>query len=130
MARFQVRSATLQGRWEDGGQGGRQTPARRGEEIFMSRKLRSTAAALVFASLLVPAAFAQNRPSRPAPARTVGVWEWLVGMFVPAVSTVGTSGKGIVAKEGSSMDPNGGRSTASSSSFSTTDVGSQMHSNG
>jgi hypothetical protein len=72
----------------------------------MSRKPRSTAAALVFASLLVPAAFAQNRPSHPAPVQTVGVWEWLIGMFVPT-STVDTSGRGIVAKEGSQMDPDG-----------------------
>ena|ERR1700710_906330 len=96
----------------------------------MSRKLRSTAVALVFASLLVPAAFAQNRPSRPAPVQVTGVWEWLFGMFVPTVSTVGTSGKGIVAKEGSSMDPNGGKIFGSGSSFSTTDAGSQMDPNG
>jgi len=96
----------------------------------MSRKLRSTAAAVVFASLLVPAAFAQNRPSHPAPARTVGVWEWLAGMFVPTFSTVSTSGRGIVAKEGSSMDPNGGGVNHNSSSIPTTYAGNQMDPNG
>jgi hypothetical protein len=89
----------------------------------MSRKLRSIAALVVFASLLVPAAFAQNRSSHPAPARTVGVWEWLVGMFVPTVSTVGTSGRGMVAKEGSQMDPDGApKKEGIFSSMATTNV--------
>ncbi len=97
----------------------------------MSSKLRSTAAALVFASLLIPAAFAQNRPSRPAPLPVTGVWEWLVGMFVPTVSTVGTSGKGIVAKEGSQMDPDGApKKEGIFSSMTTTNVGPKVRVDG
>src|SRR5882757_4771739 len=129
MAPFEGRSATLQGRWEDCGQGGRRTPAHRGEEIFMSRKLRSAIVAIALTALLVPAVFAQNRPGRPSPARAGGVWEWLVGTFVPAGPTVRTSGRGMVAKAGSRMDPDGSTLSGPNSSGSTT-VGSQMDPNG
>jgi hypothetical protein len=95
----------------------------------MSRTLRSAVVAFALVSLFVSAAFAQPRPSHPSPARSVGVWEWLIGMFAPSGSTVGTSTRGMVAKEGSSMDPNGGRSS-SNSSFPTTDVGSRMDPDG
>jgi hypothetical protein len=96
----------------------------------MSRKLRSVVVAIAFANLLVSAAFAQNRPSHPAPTQTAGVWEWLVGMFVPTVSTVRTSGRGMVAKAGSHMDPDGELLSGSNYSGLTTDAGSQMDPNG
>ena len=74
--------------------------------LLMSRKIRSTVVALVLASLVVPAAFAQNRsPAVRLPARTAGaVWEWLVGVFVPSVP-VGLRERGSWPRRGARWIP-------------------------
>jgi hypothetical protein len=95
----------------------------------MSRTLRSVVA-FALVSLFVSAAFAQPRPSHSNPARSIGVWEWLIGRFAPSGSTVGTSVREIVAKAGSRMDSDGTALATPISSSSTSDAGSQMDPNG
>lgn len=99
----------------------------------MFRLIRLVLLVLVLASLLAPAAFARTSASRPIPARGEGfsfVWDWMASLFVPAVHDAKGPGKGIVTKEGSSMDPNGSLNSAIISPNSTTDEGSQMDPNG
>lgn len=92
----------------------------------MSLKLRSALVALVLVHLLASATFALPRASRPAPApgaEISAVWEWLVGLFVPA-SKVPAAGS--LAKEGSQMDPDGLKNSNILCPISTTDAGSGM----
>jgi hypothetical protein len=93
----------------------------------MSRKIRSAVIAFALVNLVVSAAFALPRASRQAPARAASAhtaWEWLVGLFASV------SGTGIMAKAGSQMDPNGGRSLGNSFTPPTTDAGSRMDPDG
>jgi hypothetical protein len=99
----------------------------------MSLKLRSILVALVLVNLLASAAFALPRASRPAPAPVAGfsaVWDWMVGLFVPSGPATKAPSVGSVAKEGSSMDPNGHQNFSTISSGSTTLGGGNMGKNG
>ena len=92
----------------------------------MSRMIRSAVLALVLANLVASAAFALPRVHQPLPAPRTGltaVWEWLVSLLVPAGPVAKTPGTGIMAKAGSSMDPNGGSHASTIYSGSTTDAG-------
>src|SRR3954451_2348770 len=101
----------------------------RGEEISMSRMIRSAALALVLATLMSAAAPALSCAGRSTPPRTSGfgaVWSWLGSLLVPGSPTAKPR---IQAKAGAKMDPDG-LQVVTIYPGSTTDAGSQMDPNG
>jgi hypothetical protein len=96
----------------------------------MSRKIRSAVVAFALVHLVVSAAFALPRASRPTPARATGVsvaWEWLAGLFAPVAKP---QGKGSGLREGSSTDPLGGWAFSNTSTPPPSDAGSKMDPDG
>jgi hypothetical protein len=95
----------------------------------MSRKIRSAVVAFALVNLVVSAAFALPRASRPAPQATgvSAAWEWLAGLFAPGAKI---QGRGITAKSGSSTDPFGGWAFSNTSAPLPSDAGSKMDPDG